>query len=162
MPITFGNNWHLGNALPRPGPDLISDLMNGVVFNHGTHYGISPLDPAVPSCVGVPVAFPRGDWNRDDIVTSADISAMLSALTDLNAYKFKHSLNDAQLASIGDFDFDGTVSNRDIQGSISSLAKTALDLDARMNITAQSLVPNTRAKVLSLTPLGWADRPGWV
>ncbi|HTM52557.1 MAG TPA: hypothetical protein VL175_00930 [Pirellulales bacterium] len=53
VPITFGNNWHIGNASPRPGSDLIPDLMNGVVFSRGTRYNISALDLAVLSDSGV-------------------------------------------------------------------------------------------------------------
>ncbi len=58
----------------------------------------------------------QGDWNRDGQVTAADIPSMLSALTDLNAYKSTNALSPVQLASIGDFDSSGTVTNRDIQG----------------------------------------------
>ena len=58
----------------------------------------------------------RGDFSRDGQVTAADIPAMLSALTDLNAYLSARSLSPAQLVVIGDFDNSGTVNNRDIQG----------------------------------------------
>ncbi|HEV3409928.1 MAG TPA: hypothetical protein VG095_06525 [Chthoniobacterales bacterium] len=44
VPVTFGNAFHLGNAAPRPGEDLLPDLMNGVVFSYQTRYRISPLD----------------------------------------------------------------------------------------------------------------------
>ena len=53
VPVTFGNNSHLGNALPRPGSDLIPDLMNGVVFFNGNRYRISPMDLAVFDDTGV-------------------------------------------------------------------------------------------------------------
>jgi hypothetical protein len=49
-------------------------------------------------------------------VNGADISAMLTALTDLNAYASTKSLSPTQLAAIGDFDSSGSVTNRDIQG----------------------------------------------
>ena len=50
VPITFGNNFHIGNSPPRPGDDafLVPDLMNGVVFYRGMSYGISPLDRGDP------------------------------------------------------------------------------------------------------------------
>ena len=88
VPITYGNNWHIGNSAPRPGSDLIPDLMNGVVFLRGTRYDISPLDLAILSDAGVAIlpAFIRGDFNHDGHVTAADISTMLAALVDLNAY----------------------------------------------------------------------------
>jgi hypothetical protein len=47
LPVTFGNNWHLGNQSPRPGADLVPDLMNGVVFQRGTQYSLSALDLAI-------------------------------------------------------------------------------------------------------------------
>ena len=55
VPITFGNSTHLGNSLPRPGADLIPDLMNGVVFFRGTRYDISPLDLAIVADTGLTV-----------------------------------------------------------------------------------------------------------
>jgi len=42
-------------ASPRPGSDLIPDLMNGVVFDRGTSYDISPLDLAILADAGVDV-----------------------------------------------------------------------------------------------------------
>lgn len=47
VPLTYGNIFHLGNADPRPGDDLIPDLMNGVVFTDGVRYEISALDVAI-------------------------------------------------------------------------------------------------------------------
>jgi len=54
VPLTFGNYVHLGNADPRPGSDLIPDLMNGVQFNTDTRYDISLLDLDIFCDVGVP------------------------------------------------------------------------------------------------------------
>jgi hypothetical protein len=68
------------------------------------------------------VGFLHGDWNRDGQVTAADIPAMLTALTDLNAYASNNSLSPTQLAAIGDFDSSGTVTNRDIQGLLDLIA----------------------------------------
>jgi hypothetical protein len=55
VPLTWGSAGHLGNSPPRPGSDLIPDLMNGVVGLHGTRYSISDLDLAILNDVGVPV-----------------------------------------------------------------------------------------------------------
>ena len=63
VPLTFGNYGHLGNDAPRPGEDLIPDLMNGVVFFRGERYQISSHDVAILADVGVPVV--------DDVVASA-------------------------------------------------------------------------------------------
>jgi hypothetical protein len=54
VPLTFGNYPHLGNAAPRPGSDLIPDLMNGVQLDWETRYDISPLDLDILCDVGVP------------------------------------------------------------------------------------------------------------
>ncbi|MDZ8186618.1 MAG: Calx-beta domain-containing protein [Nostoc sp. ChiSLP02] len=56
VPVTFGNATHIGNDSPRPGSDLISDLMNGVVYYRGNRYNISPLDIAILKDSGVPIA----------------------------------------------------------------------------------------------------------
>lgn len=55
VPVTFGNYAHVANQLPRPGSDLIPDLMNGVVFFRQTRYDISLLDLAIFADVGVPL-----------------------------------------------------------------------------------------------------------
>jgi hypothetical protein len=56
VPLTFGNYAHIGNASPRDGFDLSTDLMNGLFFTRGTRYDISALDLAVMHDVGLPVA----------------------------------------------------------------------------------------------------------
>jgi hypothetical protein len=49
------------------------------------------------------------------VFNKSDIAAMLNALTDLNGYKSQNTLSEANLLTIGDFDADGKVTNRDIQ-----------------------------------------------
>lgn len=55
VPLTYGSYPHVANAFPRPGSDLILDLMNGVVFFRETRYDISLLDLAIFSDVGLPL-----------------------------------------------------------------------------------------------------------
>jgi hypothetical protein len=55
-------------------------------------------------------------------VNVADVQAMMRALADLRGYESTNSLNDAQLAAVGDLDRDGKVSNADIQSLIVLLA----------------------------------------
>ncbi|RVU45055.1 PEP-CTERM sorting domain-containing protein [Rubrivivax rivuli] len=55
VPLTLGNYAHFGNWLPGSGADLVPDLMNGLVFYRGTRYGISALDLAVMSDLGLPL-----------------------------------------------------------------------------------------------------------
>jgi hypothetical protein len=57
VPVTLGNNWHLGNFDPDPGSDLIPDLMNGERFYFGTRYDISQLDLAILADTNIPVSF---------------------------------------------------------------------------------------------------------
>ena len=52
VPITLGNNWHVGNAA-GPGSDLLSDLMNGVTLQRGLRYGVSPVDLAMLEDMGI-------------------------------------------------------------------------------------------------------------
>lgn len=56
VPITLGNNWHVGNGTGL-GADLLDDLMNGVAFYRGTRYEVSPLDLAMLDDMGVTLAF---------------------------------------------------------------------------------------------------------
>jgi hypothetical protein len=55
VPLSNDNLFHLGNAAPLPGADLVSDLMTGVGFTNGTRYDISLLDVVVLADSGVPV-----------------------------------------------------------------------------------------------------------
>jgi hypothetical protein len=59
VPITFGSPHHLGNNSPRPGANLIPDLMNGVVFQNGTRYDVGPLDLAIAQDAGVLLDTPQ-------------------------------------------------------------------------------------------------------
>ncbi len=67
-----------------------------------------------------------GDFDRDGQLTATDIPAMLSALTDLNAYAAAKSLSATDLAALGDFSGDGSVTNRDIQGLLDAVASHGL------------------------------------
>lgn len=71
--VTFGNANHLGNDSPRAGEELIPDLMNGVVFNRGERYDISPLDRAVLRDVGLAVVPDApGDYDGDGLASPLD------------------------------------------------------------------------------------------
>ena len=64
-----------------------------------------------------------GDFNQDNKTDQLDIPAMITALTDLNAYKAAHgNLTDAQLGAIGDLDGDGKVTNADLQKLLGTVA----------------------------------------
>jgi hypothetical protein len=55
LATTFDNYGHLGNRAPRPGQNLIPDLMNGVELTNGVRYDISPLDRAILADTGIPM-----------------------------------------------------------------------------------------------------------
>jgi hypothetical protein len=64
----------------------------------------------------------RGDLTGDGHVNAADLTAMLSALTDPSAFEASHPLNtNDKLFTAGDIDGDGQFTNLDLQGMITFL-----------------------------------------
>jgi Protein of unknown function (DUF3466) len=59
-----------------------------------------------------------GDFDHNRVVNAQDISAMLSALTNLPGYESSGNLANADLLAIGDLNGDGKVTNADLQGLI--------------------------------------------
>ena len=77
----------------------------------------------VPNVSGNPLTLPvLGDWNGDGVTSVADVSAALTALSNLNTYEASKLLSDGDVVALGDFDGDGVVTNADVQGLISFLA----------------------------------------
>ena len=77
VPVTYGNPNHIGNSAPRPGSDLIPDLMNGVVFDRGSRYSISDLDLAIMQDTGMAV------------VPEPDVMAVIGALCFIGAIIYR-------------------------------------------------------------------------
>jgi hypothetical protein len=73
-------------------------------------------------------AYLPGDINRDGQVTVADISALMTALSDLSGYQSSHpDMSDPQhLLEVADVDGDGRVTNADIQALISLVANNSV------------------------------------
>jgi endonuclease/exonuclease/phosphatase family metal-dependent hydrolase len=63
----------------------------------------------------------RGDMNGDGSVTAADITQMLSALTNLSGYQSAHSLSNSALLAVADVNRDGVVNNADLQALLGEL-----------------------------------------
>lgn len=64
-----------------------------------------------------------GDINQDGSVNVADVSALMSAMSDLNGYESMHHITDPQiLKDVTDINNDGSVNNLDIQSLISLVA----------------------------------------
>src|SRR5262249_8615010 len=66
--------------------------------------------------------FYAGDINRDSRVDAADISALMTALSDLNKYQSTNSLTTVQLSLVADLTGDSLVTNADLQALIVLLA----------------------------------------
>jgi hypothetical protein len=67
------------------------------------------------------VTLTAGDFDRDGTLGVSDIAAMLTALSDLNAFKERRALSDAALLSLGDVNGDHTITNADIQALLTKL-----------------------------------------
>ena len=59
-----------------------------------------------------------GDINQDLHVNASDIVAMMSALSNLDAYDTAHSFDFAELNDVADVNGDGVVTNADLQALI--------------------------------------------
>jgi glucose/arabinose dehydrogenase len=68
----------------------------------------------------------KGDFNLDGKLTTADVQAMLAALTDINQYETNSQLSAAQFNFLADFDGSGTVNNADIQSLLNTLKMQAV------------------------------------
>jgi hypothetical protein len=66
----------------------------------------------------------KGDLDLDGSVTSADISALMAALADLDAYKAKFGLTADDLLALSDVNSDSVVTNADLQSLIVRLANS--------------------------------------
>lgn len=53
VPISYGNPGHVGNLSPRPGANLVNDLMFGPYYSYQKRYDISALDLAMAKDAGV-------------------------------------------------------------------------------------------------------------
>ena len=60
----------------------------------------------------------KGDYNIDGRRDASDLSELLVALADVNAYQSGHNLSANDVAAIGDLDGDGALTNADIQAMI--------------------------------------------
>lgn len=58
VPLTFGNAFHVANEAPRPGMELTSDVMNGLMHDGGRRYYISRLDLGMLADAGLPIKIP--------------------------------------------------------------------------------------------------------
>lgn len=119
-PITYGNPFHLGNQSPRPGKDLILQLMNGIVFFHGQRYFISNLDLAIAADVGL--------RTRPLCPGDADLSGGVN-FTDLNIVLSNFGASEPGGVLDGDLDADGDVDFSDLNIVLSNFGSDCLGTD---------------------------------
>ncbi len=103
------------------GPDVSG--LNTSQLNKINFTGFSPGALMLSTGEVVPIAPMKGDYNVDHVLSSIDISTMLAALTDLNAFRTNNHLTQSDLLAIGDFSNDGAVTNADIQGLLDYVAQ---------------------------------------
>jgi hypothetical protein len=134
VPLTSGNYIHVGNNSPRPGSDLIPDLMNGIVFFRGTRYYISTLDVAILADTGVPAL----DTDGDGVLNPFDNCATTINPTQLDADQDGYGnicdadLNNSGTVTTGDFGLLRSVLN---QAAGSSAIAAAADLNGSGTVT---------------------------
>jgi hypothetical protein len=91
-----------------------------------------------------------GDLNFDGAVTTSDIQAMLTALTNLSVFKSQHGLSDGYLLDIADLNGDGAVTNADIAGLLAHFTAVA---GAGSILAGPQAVPEPAAWVLAIAGL---------
>lgn len=75
VPMTFGAPFHLGNEPPRPGADLLNDVMSGKPLARGLRYQVSILDFAILEDARVPIIIPCPcDLTHDGFVDDLDFA----------------------------------------------------------------------------------------
>jgi len=109
VPMTFGNPFHVGNETPRPGTDLLNDLMGGTQLARGARYSVSAIDFAILQDARVPIIQPCPcDLNHDGLVDDTDFVAFTDAY---NVYDCSDP--SMPLTCPSDFNVDSTVDDSD-------------------------------------------------
>jgi hypothetical protein len=102
-------------------PALPSDSVHALTYNNGPVVINSPTNfSGQTGAVLLP-----GDFNHDNVLSVADVSAMMSAFADLAAYQKSKGFSQDQMNRLGDVNGDGSTTNADIQALINRLANGA-------------------------------------
>jgi YD repeat-containing protein len=67
---------------------------------------------------------PRGDFNLDGVVSTADIAAFVLAVRDPVAWRQTYGADQATLLAVGDFDADGALTIEDVHGFVAAVLAT--------------------------------------
>jgi hypothetical protein len=91
VPLTYGNYSHVGNNSPRPGSDLVNDVMNGVV-SKSIHYELSGVDVGILADLGYSLtaagrALVYGAPPPPTVPEPASIIAMVVGLSGVGAWR---------------------------------------------------------------------------
>jgi hypothetical protein len=140
----YGFGFTVTATLPGATSSIISAPFADVFFTDGFD------DDAAASAVYSDIM--RGDSNLDGQKTSADISLMLRALTDLNAYQTANNLSESELLAIADVNQDGKITNADLQAMLDLLKNGG---------GGTSSVPEPSAGVLACMGMIWLAGGAW-
>jgi hypothetical protein len=91
-------------------------------FPSGAAFTTNNNGEVVPSHAG----YIPGDWNKSGALDKNDITTMLSALSDLNAFAAANGYTPGDIRVIVDLDGSGAVTNVDIQKELDLLASAGL------------------------------------
>ena len=89
------------------GADNKTLFITAGVSLYGVHLNVASLKP--------------GDFDQDGILTTGDISAMMSAMTDMGSYETAKGFNASQMTKLGDVNNDGSFNNADLQYLLDAL-----------------------------------------
>jgi hypothetical protein len=102
-------------------PALPTDSVHALTYNNGPVVINSPQNfLGQTGAVLLP-----GDFNHDNVLSVADISAMMSAFANLAAYQTSNGFSQNQMNRLGDVNGDGLTTNADLQALINRLANGA-------------------------------------
>jgi autotransporter-associated beta strand protein len=132
--------------------------LNSIVFSgsgspHAVQLSTGEVVPGTPAPPPI-----LGDFNRDGIVTSADIVTMLSALVNLPAYEANQNFTDVDLLATADLNGDGKVTNTDLQALLNKLRNVGSSTSAVPEPNGFLLAAITSAFALLALRRGFASR----
>jgi hypothetical protein len=122
------NTWN-GTSLPSSLPTSGFSTTN--FFGNLLSQASGPINVLYDTTSLTPAPILRGDWNHDGLLTSADLSTMLGAITNINMYtqNLQNSgYSQNQCMTICDVNGDGKITNADVQAEINLLRNTGTAL----------------------------------
>ena len=101
--------------------------MNSIMFNGFATGAILLSNGELVPNLGTPLStITRGDSTVTDCLPGADITLMLQALTNLNAFEQTQQLSDADLLTMADVNqSSGSITNADIQAELELVSQNS-------------------------------------